>query len=71
MAMSNNEIFSIPGDLPRRLTRNNTKETRENWFKGFDITEKKKLEGQLPKIQMEPVDPGSERVQEIEFPKTL
>ena len=71
MAMTDDEIFSIPSDLPRRLTRNNTKETRENWFKGFDITEKKNLEGQLPKIQMEPVDPGSERVQEIEFPKTL
>ena len=69
--MNSNEVFNIPGDLPRRLTRNNTKETRENWFKGFDATKKRELERQLPNIPIEPIDPGTARVQEIEFPKIL
>jgi hypothetical protein len=69
--MSENQIFQIPNDLSRRLTRNNTKETRENWFKGYDTIEKRNLERQLPPIPLEPVHPGSERFQEIEFPKTL
>jgi hypothetical protein len=69
--MSEYQIFQIPNDLSRRLTRNNTKETRENWFKGYDTIEKRNLERQLPPIPLEPVHPGSERFQEIEFPKTL
>ena len=69
--MNSNQVFNIPGDLPRRLTRNNTKETRENWFKGFDTTKKRDLESQLPKIPNEPIDPGTARIQEIEFPKIL
>jgi hypothetical protein len=62
------EVFTFPGDRPRRLTRNSTKETRENWFKAFDASELDRLRRALPKVPPEPVLPDPRKVAVLAFP---
>ena len=67
--MSNgSEVFTIPGDRPRRLTRNSTKETRENWFKVFDASELDRLRRAMPRVPAEPVRPDPRKNVERSFP---
>lgn len=67
--MSNSsEVFTIPGDRPRRLTRNSTKETRENWFRIFDASELERLKRAVPRLPMEPTAPEPKKNAELAFP---
>jgi hypothetical protein len=65
------EKFLIPNDLPRHLTRLNTKATRENWFKQFDLRAKDNLMRSIPVIPEVAVHPGEPKKTELHFPKQL
>lgn len=55
-----NEILEILGDRNRRMTQENTRETRENWFRLFDTTEIRKLQASIPIIPVLPREPSDE-----------
>ena len=65
------EKFLIPNDLPRLLTRRNTKSTRENWFKQFDLGAKERLMRRIPVIPEIPTHPGEPKRLQLNFPKHL
>ena len=66
--MSNDEVFDIPGDRPRRLTQLNTLETRENWFKIFETGEVARLRNSLPYIPLAPEHPGEKKNPQLPRP---
>jgi hypothetical protein len=66
--MSNDEVFDIPGDRPRRLTQLNTLETRENWFKIFETGEVAQLRNSLPYIPPAPEHPGEKKTPQLPRP---
>lgn len=66
--MSNDEVFDIPGDRPRRLTQLNTLETRENWFKIFETGEVARLRNSLPYIPPAPEHPGEKKTPQLPRP---
>jgi len=63
--MTNYEVFEIPGDRPRRLTQENTLETRENWFKIFETSEVIRLRNSLPHIPSVPEHPGAQQTPQL------
>jgi hypothetical protein len=64
-----NEILEINGDRNRRMTLENTRETRENWFKLFDVTEVRRLQASIPLPPVLPPEPPAEMPVQGVWPK--
>lgn len=54
------KILETSGDRRRRMTSENTKETRENWFKLYDLSEVIRLQQSFPYIPVLLAEPGEE-----------